>query len=60
MLPKVQGSTDNFDIDWILKDTACWVHFPLEERSPIYQKGVVKGIVPLSFIKGNSKVMVQL
>lgn len=60
MLVKSHGTTDNFDISWIIKDTQCWVYFPQEELSPIYAKAIIKGIIPLSFTKANSKVMCQL
>lgn len=57
---KAQVPVDNFDLSWIQKETECWVYFPNEERSPLYSKAVIKGVVPLSFNKGNSKVMCLL
>lgn len=47
---------DNFDISWILKETRCWIYLPHENDSDIFIKGVVKGIVPLSINKANSRV----
>lgn len=60
MLPKPQTVADNFDLSWIQREAECWAHYPNEEAGPIYVKAVVKGIVPLSFNKGNSKVMCLL
>lgn len=60
MIVKPQGTTDNFDLSWIQKDVLCWIYHPQEEQGPIYTKGIIKGIVPLTFNKGNSKVMCVL
>jgi|JI10StandDraft_1071094.scaffolds.fasta_scaffold2437013_1 predicted DNA-binding antitoxin AbrB/MazE fold protein len=56
MLIKPTGTTDNFDLSWIQRDVLCWIYFPQEDQGPIYTKGVIKNIQPLSFNKGNSKV----
>jgi hypothetical protein len=50
------SSKDNFDISWIQKDTKCWVYQAQENDGDIYIRGVVKGIIPLSINKANSKV----
>jgi hypothetical protein len=34
----------------------CWVYLPNENEGDIYRKGIVKGIVPLSINKANSRV----
>jgi hypothetical protein len=47
---------DNFDISWIQKDIRCWVYQPNENDGDIYVRGMVKGIIPLSINKANSKV----
>lgn len=28
MIIKPQGTTDNFDLSWILKDVECWIYHP--------------------------------
>lgn len=60
MMLKNQQVGDNFDLSWIQKETSCWVYFPDEQRSPLYVKAIIRGIVPLSFNKGNSKVLCEL
>ena len=60
MMHANQQVGDNFDLSWIQKGVSCWVYFPNEERSPIYVKAIIQGIVPLSFSKGNSKVLCEL
>ena len=57
MISKPQTLSDNLSISRIHKDAVCWAYFPHEEYGPIFTKGGVKGIVSLSFNKGNSKVM---
>jgi len=50
----------NFDISWIQKDTRCWVYQPNETYNDIYQRGVIKAIIPLTTNKSNSRVTVIL
>lgn len=47
---------ETFDISWIQKDTACWVYQPNEMEGEIFLKGIIKGVIPLSINKANSKV----
>lgn len=50
------ASKDTFDITWITKDTRCWIYLPNNNDSDLYVKGIVKGLVPLSINKANSRV----
>ena len=52
----VGAAKDSFDISWIQKEGKCWVYQSLEEEGDIYIRGVVKGIIPLSINKANSKI----
>ena len=52
----IGATKDTFDISWIQKEGKCWVYQPLEEEGDIYIRGVVKGIIPLSINKANSKI----
>lgn len=52
---KPPASKETIDISWITKDTRCWVFQPNNEND-LYVRGVVKGLVPLSINKANSRV----
>lgn len=54
--PPPPSNKDTFDISWITKDTRCWVFIPNTNENDIYVRAVIKGIVPLSVNKGNSRV----
>ena len=47
---------DSFDISWIQKEGKCWVYQMQEQDGDIYVRGVIKGVIPLSINKANSKV----
>jgi myosin heavy subunit len=53
---KQPPAKEAFDISWITKDTRCWIYLPNGNDSDIYIKGIIKGIVPLSINKANSRV----
>ncbi len=51
-----QPSKDTFDLSWITKDTKYWIFQEKNNDSDLYVKGIVKGIMPLSINKANSRV----
>lgn len=50
-------AVENFDLSWIHKEMRCWVYLPNNGEADIFDRGVVKNIVPLSLNKGNSSIM---
>ncbi len=51
-----KNAKENFDLSWITKDTRCWIYLPSENTTDLYVRGVIKGVVPLSINKANSRV----